>query len=230
MPFLPPNQQRQSTEGTCIVHNNQLICVCAYECIMNLQLIRAFGILGQFAVVLKHERDVVLWRTTSHITNSTATTRSTSATCTRHSSTAHTAACQWTDHRVGTVAAQWWLALQQCDVSILTTVSAVHSTVEITNAQMKIHISCFGCDSSVQLASTTPISLFLDPQHPMVEATTGAAAHTLDEEHSWWPVFTGSWDTWGYATTVLHATVGLDPSNRLGRRHYVFWSIWGVTN
>ena len=31
-----------------------------------------------------------------------------------------------------------------------------------------------------------------------LEATTGAAAHNLNEEHSWRPVFAGSWDTWGY--------------------------------
>ena len=30
-----------------------------------------------------------------------------------------------------------------------------------------------------------------------LDATTGAAGHNLDEEHSWCPVFAGSWDTWG---------------------------------
>ena len=30
-----------------------------------------------------------------------------------------------------------------------------------------------------------------------LKVTTGAAAHNLDEEHSWWPVFAGSWDIWG---------------------------------
>ena len=29
-----------------------------------------------------------------------------------------------------------------------------------------------------------------------LEATTGAAAHNLDEEHSWRPVFAVFWDTW----------------------------------
>ena len=29
-----------------------------------------------------------------------------------------------------------------------------------------------------------------------LQATTGVAAHNLDEEHSQWPVFTGSWDVY----------------------------------
>ena len=49
-----------------------------------------------------------------------------------------------------------------------------------------------------------------------LEVTTGTAAHNLDEEHSWWPVFAGSWDTWckiGLSTdwclcTSLHTRSG----------------------
>ena len=72
----------------------------------------------------------------------------------------------------------------------------------------------------------------LEPSHLRtssreLEATTGAAAHNLDEEHSRLPVFGGSWDTRGqrsgaksaspwtgvfsqrYALAVVQATIGL---------------------
>ena len=39
-----------------------------------------------------------------------------------------------------------------------------------------------------------------------LEATTGAAAHNLDEEHQWWSVFSGSWDIWGQRSGAKSAS------------------------
>ena len=96
-----------------------------------------------------------------------------------------------------------------------------------------------------QLASLTSLLSGHCPSHLRtsareLEATTGAT-HNLDEKHSWWPVFAGSWDTWGlrsgtesaslqtnvfaqcYTLVVVPATNGLDCS------HDAIWKIYHPT-
>jgi len=96
----------------------------------HLRLVRAFGVLGKFAVVVKDERNVVLGRRTTcrraadiATTTTTTTCQTTASTAgARHTTTASTSSGQWPNGWVGIVDIQRRrLALEPNVVSVLAT-------------------------------------------------------------------------------------------------------------
>ena len=87
-----------------------------------------------------------------------------------------------------------WLNSRQSGAKFVNSVYIVTYT-----SLIRLHnkIAWYNFSLPCPLLPALPLSLLsLLPHFPPLhfqEATTGVAAHNLDEEHSWWPVFTVSW-------------------------------------